>query len=131
LHAGKTPQWLGDSRKQAVIGILTGGRTLKPYSFNQSLLFFFNLFRSRFPVFIRQFCWPTLAALFIFNMSLNIQPRAAISTSGQLLGTCDEIRFGTTLGSVTAISEPSTGALMAGSLAVLVMLRRRRSGQPG
>jgi hypothetical protein len=60
----------GDSLKQAVIGILTGGRTLKPYSFNQSLIFFFNLFRSLFPVFIRQFCWRTLAALFIFNMSL-------------------------------------------------------------
>jgi len=48
------------------------------------------------------------------------------------LGYFDEMRFGTTLDSVTtlAVPEPSTWALLAGSFAAFVLFRRyRRSGQ--
>jgi len=47
--------------------------------------------------------------------------------NGTERGYLDEIRWGTTLGSVVAIPEPATFALLAGGLGVLVLLRRRRS----
>lgn len=45
---------------------------------------------------------------------------------GQLFA-IDEIRYGTTFASVTPIPEPTTWALLAGSLTALVIFRRRRS----
>jgi hypothetical protein len=70
--------------------------------------------------------WSSAASLEYFAL----QVRGGGASSGQI-GTFDEMRFGTTLGSVTAIPEPSTWALLAGSLTALVIFRRRRSGQAG
>jgi hypothetical protein len=54
-----------------------------------------------------------------------LQIRGA-GASNQIVGFFDEMRFGTSMGSVTAIPEPSTWALLAGSLTALMIFRRRR-----
>jgi len=66
--------------------------------------------------------WSTSADLQRFVL----QNRGAGDTTEQV-GFFDEMRFGTTLGAVTAIPEPSAFALLATSLSALVFLRRRRT----
>jgi len=70
--------------------------------------------------------WSSAADLGTFALQL----RGGGASSTQI-GTFDEMRFGTTMGSVTAIPEPSTLVLMVSCLTALVIFRRRRSGQAG
>ncbi len=72
-----------------------------------------------------------LAAQSLGNMGIGAISSIAfgsnyVSTGSPTLG-LDEIRLGSTLGSVVVIPEPSTWALLAGSLAALTVLRRRRA----
>jgi len=50
-----------------------------------------------------------------------------LTAQASATGTFDEVRVGTTYADVSPIPEPTTWALLAGSLTVLVVFRRRRS----